>query len=372
MRKGVDMSSRSGGRHRRQSNGFATLLQVNQQPRAATRVGAVAAGAVVAGTALVSAAQLGGLNPAGIFEPQQRDVALTTSAVDTPPTFDESLAALLNDLGIGNETVPGLVGNTTTIGDVLNAGGLDVSSPLSTLLAALNPDGVSLDAFTGGLLTETVGTLAGGLYLGGSPLDSLTIDGLATDLLGANPGSTSIYDVFNVLGLGSFAGLVDICTGTEVLGICTGSTITDTSDVSALLQFLDGGLNPATSTVGDWLNSTDLTGTSTPIGDAELGTLLGLTSAQINEPWDQFLDSITITPPLASPETLGSETLGTLLTDLISPPNLGDLGTGDVVTDATTVASFLTALDPALATETIDQLLGLTGMGAAEAVGSLF
>jgi hypothetical protein len=330
----------------------------------------VVSGAVVAGAALVGAGQVSGLSPAKLFGPQQRDIELTTGSA---PTFDESLVTLLNDLGVGNETVPGLIGNTTTVGDLLTAGGLDVSSPLSTLLADLNPSGLSLDAITGGLLSETVGTLTGGLYVGGSQLDSLTIDGLATDLLGANPATTSIYDVLNSVGLGSFAGLVDLCSGTNILGlVCTGGAITDTSDVSSLLAYLDGGLNPATTTIGDWLNSTDLTGTSTPIANTELGTLLGLTSAQLSEPWDKFLDSITISAPLAAHETLGSETLGTLLTNLVSPPNLGDLNTGDVVTDSTTVANFLTALDPALATETVDQLLGLTSTAPAEAIASLF
>lgn len=98
--------------------------------------------------------------------------------------------------------------------------------------------------------------------------------------------------------------------------------------------------------------------------------MLGLTSTRVNEPWNVFLDNLTISAPLAPTETLGNETLGTLLTGLITVPNLGDLGTGDVVTDSTTLAAFLTALDPALATETIDQLFGLTASGSAEAVAS--
>ena len=61
-----------------------------------------------------------------------------------------------------------------------------------------------------------------------------------------------------------------------------------------------------------------------------------------------------------------------MLTDPVYPPNLGDLGTGDVVTDSTTVANFRTALDPTLGTETIDQLLGLTFSAASEAAASLF
>jgi hypothetical protein len=61
-----------------------------------------------------------------------------------------------------------------------------------------------------------------------------------------------------------------------------------------------------------------------------------------------------------------------LLTDLIYPPNLADLGTGHVVKDSTTVANFLTALEPTLGTETIDQLLGLTFSAASEAAASLF
>ena len=100
-----------------------------------------------------------------------------------------------------------------------------------------------------------------------------------------HPATTSIDDVLNIFGLGSSPGLVDICTS-DILGICTGS-ITDTSDVSQLLQYLDGGLDPSTTTVGDWLTDTDLTGTSTPIADADLGELLGLSTSQLSEPWDQ-------------------------------------------------------------------------------------
>jgi hypothetical protein len=83
------MSTRSGGRHRRQHSsqgrytgsrgdfaGFVTALQVREQQRAAMRVGAVAAGAVVAGAALVGAAQVGGLNPAKLFQPQLRVASL--------------------------------------------------------------------------------------------------------------------------------------------------------------------------------------------------------------------------------------------------------------------------------------------------------
>lgn len=360
------MSSTSVGRHRRDREVSAEPRVLRQQG-AATRVGVVAAGAVVAGTALVGA-QFAGLNPAQVLGPQHREVALTTG---TAPTFDESLATLLNNLGIGNETVPSLIGNTTTVGSLLSSSGLDVSSPLSTLLADLNPSNVTLDAATGGLLTETVSTLLGGSYVDGSPLGGLTIDALATDLLGANPETTTIYQLLNTVGLGSYAGLIDLCTATNLLGVCTGTSITDNSDVSALLQYLVGS-NPATETVSGYLSSTDLSGTSTSIANTELGTLLGLTSTQISEPWNQFLDNITISAPLATPETLGNETLGTLLTSLVSTPNLGDLGTGNAVTDSTTLASFLTALDPALGTETVDQLLGLTSTASAEAVASAF
>lgn len=361
------MSSTSVGRHRRDREVSAEPRVLRQQG-AATRVGVVAAAAVVAGTALVGA-QFAGLNPAQVLAPQHREVALTTG---TAPTFDESLATLLNNLGIGNETVPSLIGNTTTVGSLLSSSGLDVSSPLSALLADLNPSDLTLNAVTGGLLTETVSTLLAGSYVDGSPLGGLTIDTLATDLLGANPETTTIYQLLNTVGLGSYAGLIDLCGGTSILGlVCSGGPITDNSDVSALLQYLVGG-NPATETVSGYLSSTDLTGTSTSIADTELGTLLGLTSTQLSEPWNQFLDNITISAPLATPETLGNETLGALLTSLVSTPNLGDLGTGNAVTDSTTLASFLTALDPALGTETVDQLLGLTSTATAEAVASAF
>lgn len=100
---------------------------------------------------------MSGLNPAGIFEHQQRDVALTTVA--TPPTFDQSLQALLEALGITpTTTVADLIPSQVTLDQFLAPSGLATADQVSQVLAALNPDGVSLDTATGGLLSETVGT----------------------------------------------------------------------------------------------------------------------------------------------------------------------------------------------------------------------
>lgn len=69
-----------------------------------------------------------------------------------------------------------------------------------------------------------------------------------------------------------------------------------------------------------------------------------------------------------APTTLGDETLGSLLAGLL--PHGSDLAS---VTDATTLANFFTALDPSLATDTVNELLGLTSTTAAvDAATALF
>lgn len=161
--------------------------------------------------------------------------------------------------------------------------------------------------------------------------------------------------MLNVFGLGSFAGLINICDGADVLGVCTATVITDTSDVSQLLEYLLGGENPSTTTVGTWLTSTDLPNTTTPIANADVGSLLGITPAELSAPWNTFLDGLNLAAPLATPELLGNETLGALLAGLIYTPNLAEYlsGTGDMVTGATTVVDLLTALDPSLFNEPV-------------------
>lgn len=76
------------------------------------------------------------------------------------------------------------------------------------------------------------------------------------------------------------------------------------------------------------------------LGNADLNQLLGITSAQLAEPWDEFVDNLSTSGILSSsPTILGDDTLGDLLTALLPhgsalPP----------VVDGTEVAAFLDAL----------------------------
>lgn len=314
------------------------------------RAGAVAAGTVVAGAAFLGAAPVGPLAPAELVGHVQRDVAL--AAV---PTFNDSLKALLDALGIGQQQLNELIGGQMTLGSLLDSlpGDLDTSSPLSALLAELNPGDTTLDQLSGGLLGEDVGALLSTMFIGNDPVSSLDIDQLAAALLGADPGSTSIFDLFDTFGLGQYAGFVDaLCGfGDVILGICT-NHLSANDDVSELLSSLLQTDTSAT-TVGDYLDNTDITigGTTIALSDAELGQLLGI--PDVNVPWDDFLSNISTTGPLGTPTPWGDETLAAVLADLL--PH----GSMLTVDDGTTVPDYLLALDPAFFGQTLDDLLGL-------------
>lgn len=353
------MSGQSGGRHRRQSRthqfglrdlrSFGAALPARQHPQLAIKVGTVAASAFAVGGSFLGAATVGPQLPAGPAAHAQ-DVRL--AAV---PTFNDSLKALLDALGIGQQQVGDLVGGQMTLGSLLGSlpGNLDTSSPLSALLADLNPGGTTLDQISGGVLGQDVGALLSSLYVGGAPVSGLEIDQLAQGVLGVDPSSSSIYDLFNTFGLGAFSGLVDaLCGfGDTVLGICT-NHLSANDDISALLSSLlqtDTG----STTVGTYLDNTDITvgGVSIPVSDAELGQLLGI--SDVNIPWDQFVDNISTTGPLGTPTPFGDETLAAVLADLL--PHGSSLTVGD----ATGLADYLAVLDPSVFGVTLDALLGL-------------
>lgn len=282
------------------------------------------AGAFAAGTALAGAALFGGAAVAptvatGLTASVQHDVTLNAF-----PTFTDSLQTLLNTLDFGN------------MGQVLGLFGPDITtaSSLSTLLTALNPDGVSLDGITGGLFSSDISALLSDVQIpvgGGATaaLGEVPIDALIGGFIGGSGANESIGDVLTALGLGPYVGLLDL----PFAGLSPNDTVGEL--LSSLL-----GIDSTTT-----LDSLVI-GNGQTLGDATLGGLLGIDGST---PWDQFVDHITVGGTIIDPGgtgVLGDETLGALLTSL--------LGAGAVpVTDATTLTDFLGDLG-------IFQMLGLS------------
>lgn len=266
------------------------------------------AGALTAGTALAGAALFGGVAVAptvanGITASVQHDYALTAF-----PTFTESLQTLLDTLGFGNMgQVLGLFGD-----------GISTTSTLADLLAALNPDDVSLNAITGGFLGTDLTAVLNDVQIGGVGLGDVPIDSLIGGFIGGAGADTSIGDLLGFFGLGPYAGLLDL----PMLGLSPTDTL-----ASLLNEMLGIG---ATTSINDLLDANGMT-------DATIASLLGITPDQLGAGWDQFVDGITLGGTLSDPEGtghLGEETLSALLTSL--------LGTdATAVTDSTTLTDFL-------------------------------
>lgn len=292
------------------------------------RVSAVAAGVVVAGGALFGAAQLGGLNPAGAFAPaQHQDVALAAS-----PTFEESVQALLNALNIG--TMGQLLGTLGTDHDLTPPAPLDTASALSALLADLNPNDTTLGAAIPALGAQ-VGELLNTIYIGNDPISGLPIDTIVGDVLGGPGAGGTIQSLLDSLGLGQYAGLVDVIKNFN--GTLLDPNLSPTNSISDLLSSL---LNTNTST--ELLGSLPITvgNVTTTLGNADLNQLLGISSAQLAEPWNTFVDNLPTSGILSpNPTILGDDTLGELLTSLLSHGS----ALAPVV-DGTEVAAFLDAL----------------------------
>ncbi|MGB5795167.1 MAG: hypothetical protein WBH51_05165 [Mycolicibacter algericus] len=281
-------------------------------------------GALVASTAFAGAALFGGVAVAptvasSLAASVHHDYVLTA---DPFPTFAESLQTLLNALDFGN------------MGQVLGLFGDDIntSSTLADLLAALNPDHVSLDELTLGLLSTDFSGLLNEVTLPGAdgapvPLGSIPIDSLIGGFIGGDGASTSIGDLLGLFGLGDYAGLLNL-------------PFFDLSPDTSLADLLNDMLGiTSTMTLTDLLNANDL-------GEATIAGMLGIDP---DDPWNEVISSITLGGTLTDPDgtgELGDATLGGLLTSL--------LGYGaDPVTDATTLTDFLGDLG-------IWDMLGLT------------
>ncbi|GFG86222.1 hypothetical protein MALGJ_28980 [Mycolicibacter algericus] len=270
-------------------------------------------GALVASTAFAGAALFGGVAVAptvasSLAASVQHDYVLTADG--DFPTFAESLQTLLTALDFGN------------MGQVLGLFGDDIntSSSLADLLAALNPDHVSLDELTLGLLSTDFSGLLNEVTLPGAdgapvPLGLIPIDSLIGGFIGGDGANTSIGDLLGLFGLGDYAGLLNL-------------PFFDLSPDTSLADLLNDMLGITfTMTLTDLLNANDL-------GDATLAGLLGIDP---DADWNEVISGITLGGTLSDPDgtgELGDATLGGLLTSL--------LGTGaDPVTDATTLTDFL-------------------------------
>lgn len=270
-------------------------------------------GALVASTAFAGAALFGGVAVAptvasSLSASVHHDYVLTADG--DFPTFAESLQTLLTALDFGNMgQVLGLFGE-----------GITTSSSLADLLAALNPDGASLDSITLGLLSTDFSDLLTEVTMPSPdgppvPLGMIPIDSLLGGFIGGEGANTSIGDLLGLFGLGDYAGLLNL----PFFGL---SPETSLADLLNEMLGIDSQM-----TLTDLLNANDL-------GEATLAGMLGIDAS---DPWDEVISSITVGGTLSDPDgtgTLGAETLGGLLTSL--------LGYGaDPVTDATTLTDFL-------------------------------
>lgn len=282
------------------------------------------AGVFAAGTALAGAAVFGGaiVAPtvtAGLSSSVQRDYVLTADPAPMVTDFVASLQNLLNTLDFG------------TIGQVLGlfGDGIGTGSDLSVLLAALNPDNVSLDDATMNLLSTDLTALLSDVHLpvgGGAtaPLGDVPIDGLLGGFIGGADGiNTSIGSLLTQFGLGPYVGLLDL----SFLGIDLSPT-TSVADVLNDMLGID-----ATTSINGLLDANGF-------GDATIASLMGISPEQLAAGWDQFVDGITVGGTIMDPDgtgVLGDETLGGLLSGL--------LGAGaPAVTDATTLTDFLSEM----------------------------
>jgi len=273
------------------------------------------AGALVAGTAFAGAALFGGAVVAptvttSLTASVQQEFALTAF-----PTFTDSLQSLLDALGFG------------TMGNVLGLFGTEANpittaSELSALLAALNPDGVSLDTATMGLLSADLTALLNDVQIGGVGLGDVPIDTLIGSFIGGAGADTSIGDLLGFFGLGDYAGLLDL----PFAGLSPDDTLAEL--LNSML-----GIGAGTS-INDLLDANGM-------GDATIASLMGIEASQLSAGWDQFVDSITLGGTLSDPDgtgVLGDMTLGALLGSLLPVGS-------DPVTDATTLTDFLSGLD---------------------------
>lgn len=278
------------------------------------------AGALAAGTAFAGATLFGGAIVTPGIAPSysasvQHDYVLTADGESAFPTFTESLQSLFNVLGFG------------TMGDVLGVfgEGIGTGSSLADLLTLLNPDNVSLDKLTIGLLSADFGSLLDEVQLPGGPdgalisLGDIPIDNLIGQFIGGAGAGTELGTLLGYFGLEDYAGLLNL----SFLGI---PLTADTSLADLLNEML--GIGPNTS-INDLLEASDMQ-------DATIASLLGITPEQLAGGWDDYISSMVVGGSLSDPDgtgTLGEETLGALLTGLLPVGSTDTVGDGTLLTD---------------------------------------
>ncbi|MEB3033224.1 hypothetical protein [[Mycobacterium] nativiensis] len=321
----------------------------------ASKGAALAAATVLAGAGLFGVAAVGPEISGAPLAPASHSVALTAF-----PTFAESLQNLLNTMGVGdlNQVLAALgdVPGTTTP--------LSVTSNVSDLLAAFNPDGTTLAGvgnLFGILITEPLYSAnaaipsllgTGGVWLvNGVPIGNLDLGDLVNVVLGAGAGTHSLTDLANALNLGSMLtqyGSMITALGLPNLNVlnCTLScgnilsvnTNPDLTLNSSLVDWLSGILGKPTTdvtqyvglinptatvvpnsawTLGEYLHILPIsTGSTTMMDAATLAQLFNLTPTQ---PWDQYLDGLPFGGTLLDPsgETWGTQTLSTFLASFL-------------------------------------------------------
>jgi len=255
----------------------------------------------------------------------QRQVVLTAY-----PTFTQSLQTLLDNMSIGDlNQVLAALGNVPGTSTPLS-----ISSDVSALLAAFNPDGTTLagvaDIF-GVSLTEPLyssnvavqsllGT--GSLFLvDGVPIGNVDLGDLVDVALGDGAGTHSLTDLANAVGLGTllgqFASMINALDLTNenivncpVVGFCGNADLTvssslvdwlsgivgkPTADVTTYTAHLFGPTTTSVQagsawTLGEYLHILPVSSTnSTTMDNATLALLFSLNPAQT---WDKFLDGL--------------------------------------------------------------------------------
>ncbi|OBY30142.1 hypothetical protein [Mycolicibacter kumamotonensis] len=316
---------------------MSDLLGVARPHALAIKGGTLAAAAVLAGAGLIGVATVGPQLSGAPFAAVQHNVTL----VDFP-TFAESLQTLLDDMGMGD------------LNAVLSGfGTFTVDSPVSGFLAALNPDGVTLNGLTnmfGISLTEplyssTVDSLLGqgSLFLvDGVPIGNLDLGDLIDVVLGDGAGAHSLTDLAEAVGLGSIVSQY----GNTIGGFLANMNVQDCGLLTcpnpeltvndSLADWLSGILGQPTTditkhlflggttvlpdtawTLGQYLHALPVTtGSSTMMDQATLGLLFNLTPGQT---WDEYVSNFPFGGTLLDPsgETWGEQTLGTLLSSFL-------------------------------------------------------
>lgn len=286
-----------------------------------TKAGVFAASTALAGAALLGGAAVAPTVASSLSASVHHDYVLTADPAPVITDFVGSLQFLLDQLGFGNMgEVLGLFGTETSP--------VNAASELSVLLANLNPDNVSLDAATMGLLSTDLTALLNDVELpagdGTAPLGDIPLLGLIGGFIGGADGiNTDIGDLLTALGFGPYVGLLNLA----FLGIDV-TPDTSVADLLGDMLGIDGD-----TTINSLLDDNGF-------GDATIASLMGISPEQLGAGWDDFLDSIKLGTSIMDPAgdgSLGDQTLGGLLTSL--------LGVGaDPVTDDTTLTDFLGGL----------------------------